>query len=217
MLRDPAVSNQKDKGDTAQMHNRTEAPGKNELKSQFIEKRAKGLSIRAIARELQLSPQTISNWHVELEEEIARLKAIELEALYEEFHLLKAHKLRRLGNQLLAIEEELSKRELSDVSTEKLMDLQLKFFDEVRKEHVEPQYLSDADLKDLKGKFGTKMDSEEISVEICMLLLRYRAGLLDTLRASKELTLLQAMLKAEDQAALTTKLEKLETLLGGKK
>lgn len=199
------------------MHNRTEAPGKNELKSQFIEKRAKGLSIRAIARELQLSPQTISNWHVELEEEIARLKAIELEALYEEFHLLKAHKLRRLGNQLLAIEEELSKRELSDVSTEKLMDLQLKFFDEVRKEHVEPQYLSDADLKDLKGKFGTKMDSEEISVEICMLLLRYRAGLLDTLRASKELTLLQAMLKAEDQAALTTKLEKLETLLGGKK
>jgi len=191
--------------------------GKNELKSRFIEMRAKGLSIRAIAKELQLAPQTISNWHVELEEEIARLKAIELEALYEEFHLLKAHRLRKLGSQLSAIEEEISKRELSDVPTEKLMDLQIKFLDELRKEHVEPRYLSDEDLKDLKCKFGTKMDTEEISVEICRVLLRYRAGLLDTIRANKELALLQAMLKAEDQVALAAKLEKLETLLGGRK
>lgn len=197
--------------------NKAYSPGKNELKARFIEMRAKGLSIRAIAKELQLSPQTISNWHVELEEEIARLKAIELEALYEEFHLLKAHRLKRLGSQLLAIEEELTKRELSDVPTDKLMDLQLKFFDEVRKEHVEPQYLSDADLKDLKGKFGTKMDSEGISVEIFTLLLRYRAGLLDTLRANKELALLQAMLKAEDQVVLAAKLERLESLLEGRK
>lgn len=201
----------------ARREERDDSLGKNELKARFIEMRAKGLSIRAIAKELQMSPQTISNWHVELEEEIARLKAIELEALYEEFHLLKAHRLKRLGSQLLAIEEELSKRELSDVSTDKLMDLQLKFLDEVRKEHVEPQYLSDTDLRDLKGKFGTKMDSEEISIEICTLLLRYRAGLLDTLRANKELALLQAMLKAEDQVVLAAKLEKLESLLGGKK
>jgi hypothetical protein len=188
--------------------------GKNELKSQFIELRAKGLSIRAIAKELQLAPQTISNWHVELEEEIARLKAIELEALYEEFHLLKAHRLRKLGSQLSAIEEEISRRELSDVPTEKLMDLQIKFIDELRKEHVEPRYLSDEDLKDLKCRFGTKLDTEEISVEICRVLLRYRAGLLDTIRANKELALLQAMLKAEDQVVLAAKLEKLETLLG---
>lgn len=199
------------------MENKTDHPGKNELKIRFIELRAKGLSIRAIAKELQLAPQTISNWHVELEEEIARLKAIELEALYEEFHLLKAHRLKKLGSQLSAIEEEISKRELSDVPTEKLMDLQIKFLDELRKEHVEPRYLSDEDLKDLKCKFGTKMDTEEISVEICRVLLRYRAGLLDTIRANKELALLQAMLKAEDQVALAAKLEKLETLLGGRK
>jgi len=134
-------------------------PGKNELKSQFIEMRAKGLSIRAIAKELQLAPQTISNWHVELEEELERMKAIELEAMHEAFHLLKAHRLRKLGSQLSAIEEEICKRELSDVPTEKLMDLQIKFLDELRKEHVEPRYLSDEDLKDLKCKFGTKMDT----------------------------------------------------------
>jgi hypothetical protein len=199
------------------MGNKTSVPGKNELKSQFIEMRAKGLSIRAIARDLQLSPQTISNWHVELEEEIARLKAIELEALYEEFHLLKAHRLKRLGGQLSAIEEELSQRELSDVSTDKLLELQLKYQDEARKEHVEPQYLSDEDLMGLKSKSGTKMDTEEVSIEIYRVLLRYRAGLLDTLRANKELALLQAMLKAEDQVVLAAKLDKLETLLGGRK
>jgi len=48
-------------------------------------------------------------------------------------------------------------------------------------------------------------------------LLRCRSGVLDTIRANKELALLQAMLKAEDQVALAAKLEKLETLLGGRK
>ncbi len=197
------------------MENKASMPGKNELKSQFIELRAKGLSIRVIAKKLELSPQTISNWHVELEEEIARLKAIELEALYEEFHLLKAHRIRKLGSQLSAIEEELSERQLSDVSTEKLMELQIKMLEEFRKEHVEPQYLSDADLKHLKSKSGTKMDTEELSIEIYRVLLRYRAGLLNSLRANKELALLQAMLKAEDQVVLAAKLEKLEALMGG--
>jgi hypothetical protein len=199
------------------MENKTDQLAKNQLKSRFIEMRAKGLSIRAIAKDFKLSPQTISNWHVELEEEIARLKAIELEALYEEFHLFKAHRLKRLGGQLSAIEEELSKRELSDVSTDKLLELQLKYQDEARKEHVEPQYLSDGDLVGLKSKSGTKMDSEEVSIEIYRVLLRYRAGLLDTLRANKELALLQAILKAEDQVVLAAKLDRLEALLGGKK
>jgi len=75
----------------------------------------------------------------------------------------------------LTIEKELSKRKLSDVATEKLMELQIKFIDELRKEHVEPRYLSDADLRDLKSQNWNKMDSEEISIEIYQLFLRYRA------------------------------------------
>lgn len=196
------------------MESQGNPPGKNELKARFIEMRATGLSIRAIARDLQLSPQTLSNWQVELEEEIARLKAIELEALYEEYHLLKTHRLRKLGAQLGILESEISKRDLSDVSTEKLLELQIKYFDELRKEYVEPQYLSGGQIIDLRSKTGTKLDSEEISAEIHQVLLRYRAGFLDTIRANRELNLLQAMLKAEDQVVLAAKLEKLETILG---
>ena len=199
------------------MGKKMEPPGKNELKARFIEMRAIGLSIRAIAKDLQLSPQTLSNWQAELEEEIARLKAIELEALYEEYHLLKTHRLRKLGTQLEIIGEEISKRKLSDVSTEKLLELQIKYLEEFRKEYVEPQHLSGGQISDLRYKTGTKLDSEEISVEIHRVLLRYRAGFLDALRANRELNLLQAMLKAEDQVVLAAKLEKLETLLGGKK
>jgi hypothetical protein len=196
------------------MESKGNPQGKNELKARFIELRATGLSIRAIAKDLQLSPQTLSNWQAELEEEIARLKAIELEALYEEYHLLKTHRLRKLGTQLGILEEEISRRSFSDVSTEKLLELQIKYFDELRKEYVEPQHLSGGQISDLRSKTGTKLDSEEISAEIHQVLLRYRAGFLDALRANRELNLLQAMLKAEDQVVLAAKLERLEALLG---
>ena len=81
--------------------------GRVELKNKFVEMRARGLSIRSIARQLKLSPQTLSNWQAELEQEIARLKAIELEALYESYHLLKEHRVRLLGDQIQNIQDEL--------------------------------------------------------------------------------------------------------------
>ena len=55
--------------------------GKLELKSQFVELRAKGWSYVKIARKLKVSKNTLANWGAELEGEIASLKAMELEAL----------------------------------------------------------------------------------------------------------------------------------------
>jgi hypothetical protein len=191
--------------------------GKNEAKAQFIEMRAKGLSIRAAAKTLKLSPQTLSNWQAELEEEIASLKAVELESLYEQYHLLKEHRLQLLGNQLQDIKDELSKRKLSEVSTDKLLDIQLRYLDDIRKEYVELKPLSDKDIEALRNKTGTKLDSRAITVEIYQTLLRFKAGLIDTVRANREITILQNMLKAEDQTTLQKKLEWLEGILEGRK
>jgi transposase len=63
--------------------------GKQEQKAQFIELRAKGLSYAAIAKKLKVAKATLANWNAELEAEIASLKAMEIEALYEEYGLLK--------------------------------------------------------------------------------------------------------------------------------
>ena len=191
--------------------------GKVELKHKFIEMRAKGFSIRSIAKQLKLSPQTLSNWQAELEQEIARLKAVELEALYESYHLLKEHRIKLLGDQIQAIQKELKKRDLSEVSTDKLLDSLLKYLDEAGKEYTEPKHLSDEEMARLSDKNRSKLDSEDISSELSMVLLKYRKGLVSDAQAKQEIYLLQAILKAEDQTDIQKKLDKLETLLDRRK
>ena len=78
-----------------------EAPGKQELKSEFIELRAKGWSYIRIASRLKVSKSTLSNWRAELENEIASLKAMELEALYEEYFLVKEGRIKKGEKMLL--------------------------------------------------------------------------------------------------------------------
>jgi uncharacterized small protein (DUF1192 family) len=191
--------------------------GKNEVKAKFIEMRAKGFSIRATAKELKLSPQTLSNWQAELEQEIARLKAIELEALYESYHLLKEQRVRLLGDQIQNIQDELKKRDLSEVSTDKLLDILLKYMDEAGKEYVDPKPLSDEEIARLSDKNRSKMDSEDVSSELAMVLFKYRKGFMSDSQARQEIYLLQAILKAEDQTDIQKKLDKLETLLDRRK
>jgi hypothetical protein len=188
-------------------------PGKQEVKTQFIEMRAKGHSIRAIAKQLNLSPTTLVNWQSEFDAEIARLKSIELECLYEQYHLLKEHRVTALGEQLNNIKTALSGRDLSDVATEKLLDLQLRYMEEIRKELVDLKVISDTDIKNIKNKYGTKMDSRQISVELFRTYLKFKLGIVDVLQSNREMSLLKEMLKAEDQSELQAKLDKLERLL----
>jgi hypothetical protein len=187
--------------------------GKLDLKNKFVELRAKGLSIRKISEQLRHSPQTCLNWQGELEEEIARLKAIELEALYEKYHLLKEHRVKLLGDQIKAIQDELKKRDLSQTSTDKLLELQLKYLEEACKECVEPRISTQEGIGGFSDVNRSKLDSEDVTLELAMVLLKYRKGLLSDVQARQEISLLQAILKAEDQTDIQKKLDKLEALL----
>ena len=185
--------------------------GKAEIKQDFINLRAKGHSIRAIASELNLSPQTVLNWEGDFNEEISRLKAVELESLYEQFHLTKKHRLKEIADQLQLIQKELSTRELTDISTDRLLELNLRYLERAEKEYIEPKFL----LKD--NRAVTKLDSQGISFELYLLLLRFRAGVIDSAEAGRENTILQGMLKAEEQGEIQEKLEELKILLDGNK
>jgi ABC-type phosphate transport system auxiliary subunit len=144
-----------DKGrDLAPEEGKKAAPkdrGRAELKAAFIEARAKGLSYTTIAADLRVSKSTLANWSQELEAEIASLKAMELEALYEQFYLLKEGRLRLLGEQLERIKVEAISRDLSEVSTDKLLDLLLKYHAELRDEFIEVRPISEAELAELKA------------------------------------------------------------------
>lgn len=197
-----------------------ERPGKQELKLEFIQLRAKGYSFSKIAKKLKVSKTTLANWNQELEQEIASAKAMELEALFESFYLLKEGRVKLLGGLVKKLQKEAESRDLSDLPTDKLLDLLLKYQAALKEEYVESRPLSDqeiASLKALKAGSGMKLDNEQLGVELEALLQRYRAGLLTIEQAKQELYLLLAMLKAQEQAVLEDKLDHLEEALGARR
>ena len=178
--------------------------GREQKRSQFVQLRAKGLSYAKIAKELKVSTSTLSNWNQELLAEIAQVKAMELEALQEEYFMLKEGRIRLLGSQLKTIQEEISGRDLSKVSTEKLMELQLRYFDELKTEYVATA---------TGNKTGIKLDSEEIARQFQAVLERYKAGEIDESQAKLEQSILQSMLKGIEQTELARKLERLDAII----
>src|SRR3954454_22827561 len=112
---------------TAELHSLEGCQGKVELKAEFVQLRGKGLPFVRIAERLGVAKSTLANWSAELEAEIASARAMELEALQEEFFLLKEGRIRLLGEQLQRLRHELASRDLSSVPTDKLMELLLKY------------------------------------------------------------------------------------------
>jgi hypothetical protein len=123
--------------------------GKAELKADFVQLRAKGLPYVRIAERLGVAKSTLANWNAELEAQIASARAMELEALQEEFFLLKEGRIRLLGEQLQRLRHELANRDLSSVPTDKLMELLLRYQAVLKDEFVEVRPLSDGELSRL--------------------------------------------------------------------
>ena len=203
-----ATMNDVDEGIDIETENETDDLGKEEQKSSFIHLRAKGNSYARIAKELGVSKGTLVNWNAELEAEIAQARSIELEALQEEYYLLKEGRIRLLGEQLKAIQTEIGKRDLSKVKTDKLMELELRYFGELKGEYVKTGQ---------RTKIGTKLNSRDIGEQLQGVLARYRAGEIDESQAKLEQAVLQSMLKAIEQTDLATKLERLQAVIGSRR
>lgn len=117
-----------------------------EVKERFIELRAKGYSFDRIAKETGKAKQTLIDWSKDLQEEIANLKALELEALYEKYYLLKETRIQTFGEMLSKIKKEIEVRDLSDIPTDKLLDLLLKYSNQVKEELIEPRFKSSEEI-----------------------------------------------------------------------
>lgn len=128
-----------------------EESGKLDLKAQFIELRARGWSYVRISRKIKVSKSTLSNWRAELEEEIASQRAIELDALQEKYFLAKEARIKMLGELLKRISKEMAGRDLADIPTDKLLELQLKVYKELLEEYVETRPLSSQEIQLLKA------------------------------------------------------------------
>jgi len=132
-----------------------------EVKNKFIEFRARGLTYNKIAVKLGVSKTTLINWSKDYENEISNLKATELETLQEKYYMKKEKKITLFGEKLIALKKELDKRDLSEIPTEKLFDLMIKYSNYLNQEDVELVFtqkrsseetvLIDSDVKEWKG------------------------------------------------------------------
>lgn len=170
-----------------------------EQKHRFVVMRAKGYSYARIARELRVSKGTLTAWIAEMEADIARTRAMELESLQEEFSMLKEGRIRLIGEQLKAIQAEIGRRDLSKVNTDKLLELQLRYFEQLKGGYVETGQ---------RTRTGPQLNSGDIAQQLHGVLARYRAGEIDESQAELEQTILQSVLKAIEQTELAAKLER---------
>ena len=115
-------------------------------RDRFIELRAQGYSFEKIAKELGKAKQTLIDWSKDLQEEIANRRALELEALYEGYYLLMEAKIKKYGAILSKITTELEERDFKNVSTGRLLELYLLYFEKISQEVVEPNFKSSKEI-----------------------------------------------------------------------
>jgi transcriptional regulator with XRE-family HTH domain len=109
----------------------------NETKARFIELRAQGLPLAKISAEINVSKTTLINWEHDFIEEIDNLRAVELEAMYDQYCLSVRKKVEFFGDVLSRIQRELETRDLSSIPTEKLFAMYAHFYREAQ--HALPE------------------------------------------------------------------------------
>ena len=105
-----------------------------EEKEQFVQLRAQGLSFDKIAEKLGINKKTLISWEPERREEIAKERAKEIEHLKETYWAEKMGRIEFLAERQKRLQEEERRRDLSDVPTAKLMQLQLQTSEQHKKE-----------------------------------------------------------------------------------
>lgn len=104
---------------------------------QFIQLRAQNWSFERISKEMGVSKTTLIKWSKEFDYEIRNLHNLELEALYEEYKVSNQQRIEYYGTLQDKILNELKKRDLTEVKTDKLLDMLLKTSDKL--EAMQPE------------------------------------------------------------------------------
>ena len=111
-------------------------------KHKFIELRGKGLSFDKIVKELDVSKGVLLKWDKEFKQEISEVRFIELESMIQKYGVLRTERVKVYGELLKKYRKELSTRDLSDVPTNKLLDMAVLVEDRLREEIKDIRHFS---------------------------------------------------------------------------
>lgn len=171
-----------------------------DMQAEFIVLRAKGLSLRQCAQELGTNKDLCNKWDKELKARIAEHKTELLRDVYSKYGMYREARINALGTALKNIDDELASRDLSDVSTDKLLDYKLKYTTALSEEYVPIAPQTDA---------RQELDAKEIIRRLDDLYTRVRDGETNKDQAQTELVVLAGMLRAYDSTELEEKMERL--------
>ena len=117
-------------------------------KQQFIELRAKGYSYQKIADELAISKPTLIDWSKDEQtsKDIHNQRTLYLDELQEKYAMTKRHRIAMFGEVLSRAKAELDKRDLSEMSTDKLITMVIKLSDTLRQDETELELHGDTEL-----------------------------------------------------------------------
>lgn len=178
-----------------------------ETKTEFIRLRAEGRSYSYIAEKLQISKSTCTQWERELKEKIAELRQEQLNELYTSYSMTKEARIKKLGDTLETIDTALAGADLSQIQPEKLLDYKLKYTEALKEEYTGTAQ---------PYTFSGKIEPKDLVAALGDLLERTRAGEVSTAQAQRESAVIANLLKAYDIVEVKTKLDALESIIGGR-
>ena len=117
-------------------------------KQQFVELRAKGYSYQKIADQLGVSKPTLIDWSKDEQtsKDIHNQRTLYLDELQEKYAMTKRHRIAVFGEVLSRAKTELDKRDLSEMSTDKLVTMVIKLSDTLRQDETELELHGDYEL-----------------------------------------------------------------------
>lgn len=179
-----------------------------EKKIEFIKLRAEGKSYSIISDTIHISKSTCTAWERELKEAIASFKQEQLNELYNAYYMTKEARIKKLGDTLNRINTALDGVDISQIPPEKLLDFKLKYIEALKEEYTG---------SGIPYKFtADKIEPKDILIALGDLLNRVRAGEITPEQANKESTVIANLLKAYDIVEVKTKLDALESVVGGR-
>jgi hypothetical protein len=136
-----------------------------ETKERFIELRASGMTLAKSAQELGIAYNTALNWQRELVDYIRAAKAFKMEELMDKYQMTKEKRIELYGERLLAIQEELSKRDFKDIPTPKLFEMMIRLSKALEAESIVPNFLTEDDIKNNKKERENNKKDREIDLK----------------------------------------------------
>lgn len=133
-----------------------------EVREKFIELRAEGRTLVKVAKELKIAYNTAVDWNKEFLEEIDAAKAFQVEEMMEKYRMTRDKRIEMYGERLLALQDELAKRDLSEIPTGKLFEMMMKCSKELQTEIGTPKFLTESEIKSKKMKRSFHESSQDI-------------------------------------------------------